>query len=79
MDHQKATILLIFGTLSVGGCGGHVCYFQPNPRIISQMLSSWEHAESHKQFLNLSELIQILVYLCRVFGMTNVLYEIFSE
>ena len=26
------------------------------------MLSSWEHAESHKQFLNLSELIQILVY-----------------
>ena len=26
------------------------------------MLSSWEHAESHKQFSNLSELIQILVY-----------------
>jgi hypothetical protein len=27
MDHQKSTILLISGTLSVGGCGGHVCYF----------------------------------------------------
>ena len=26
------------------------------------MLWSWEHAESHKQFLNSSELIQILVY-----------------
>jgi hypothetical protein len=23
MDHQKYTFLLIFGTLSVGGCGGH--------------------------------------------------------
>ena len=26
------------------------------------MLSSWEHVESHKLFLNLSEFIQILVY-----------------
>ena len=25
MYHQKSTILLIFGTLSVGGCGGHGC------------------------------------------------------
>ena len=48
MDHQKSTILLISGTVSVGGCGGQECYFQPNPRVISQMLSSWEHAESHK-------------------------------
>ena len=23
MDHQKPTVLLIFGTLSLGGCGGH--------------------------------------------------------
>ena len=23
MDHQKPTILLIFSTLSLGGCGGH--------------------------------------------------------
>ena len=27
MDHQKSTILLISGTLYVGGCGGHGCYF----------------------------------------------------
>ena len=25
--HQKSHILLIFDTLSVGGCGGHRCYF----------------------------------------------------
>ena len=36
MDHQKSTILWIFGTLSAGGCGGHGCYFRPNPRVISQ-------------------------------------------
>ena len=23
MDHQKSPILLIFGILSLGGCGGH--------------------------------------------------------
>jgi hypothetical protein len=40
MDHQKSSILWIFGTLSVGGCGGHECYFQPNPRVISQMSAS---------------------------------------
>ena len=36
--------------------------FKLNPRVISQMLQPWEHAESHKLFVNLSELIQILVY-----------------
>ena len=30
LDHQKSSILLIFGTLSVGGCGGQGCYFYPN-------------------------------------------------
>ena len=25
--HQKSHVLLIFDTLSVGGCGGHECYF----------------------------------------------------
>ena len=44
------------------GCGGQGFYFKPNPRVISQMLSSWKHAESHKLFSNLLELIQILVY-----------------
>ena len=27
MDHQISTILLISGTLAVGGCGGHESYF----------------------------------------------------
>jgi hypothetical protein len=35
---SKYNILLIFGTPSVGGCGGHGCYFKPNSRGISQML-----------------------------------------
>ena len=60
MDHQKSTILLISGTLSIGGCGGHACYFQPKPRVISQLLSSWKHAESHEIISNSSELTQIL-------------------
>ena len=42
MNHQKSTILWIFGTFSVGGCGGHACYFQPNPRVISQNSASHE-------------------------------------
>ena len=42
MDHQKSTILLIFGALAVGGCGGHGCYFQPNPRVISQNSASYK-------------------------------------
>ena len=29
-------------TLSLGGCGGQGCYFQPNPRVISQMSASHE-------------------------------------
>ena len=40
MDHQKSTILWILGTPSVGGCGGQGCYFQPNPRVISQISAS---------------------------------------
>ena len=35
MDYQKPTIVWSFGTFSVGGCGGHGCNFQPNPRVIS--------------------------------------------
>ena len=42
MNHQKSTILWIFGTFSVGGCGGHACYFQPNPRVIGQNSASHE-------------------------------------
>ena len=40
MNHQKSTILWIFGAFSVGGCGGHGCNFQPNPSVISQMSTS---------------------------------------
>ena len=54
MDHQKSTILLISGTVSVGGCGGQECYNKPSPRVISQMLSSWKHAESNKKMSNSS-------------------------
>ena len=36
MDHKKLTILLIFGTLSIGGCGGQGCHFWPNQRLISK-------------------------------------------
>ena len=46
MDHQKPAILWIFGTLSTGGCGGHGCYFQPNPRVISQMSTSHKCADT---------------------------------
>ena len=35
-NHQKCYIFWNFGTLSAGGCGGHGCYFRPNPRVISQ-------------------------------------------
>ena len=44
--HQKSNILLIFDTLYVRGCGGHRCYFQPNPRIISQMSLANEYTEN---------------------------------
>ena len=37
------------------------------------MLYPWKHAESHKQFLNLSELIQILVYFITLCPYNNVL------
>ena len=45
MNHQKSHILLIFGTLIVGGCGGHGCYFKPNPRLISQMSLANEYTD----------------------------------
>jgi hypothetical protein len=45
MDHQKPTILWIFGTLSVGGCGGHGCYFQPNSMVISQISAPHKYTD----------------------------------
>ena len=42
MDYQKPINIWTFGTFSVGGCGGHGCNFQPNPRVINQMSASHE-------------------------------------
>ena len=42
MAHQKSSILWILHTVSVGGCWGHGCYFQPNPRVISQISTTHE-------------------------------------
>ena len=42
MGRQESTISWIFGILSVGGCVGHGCYFQPNPGVISQNSASQE-------------------------------------
>ena len=41
INHQKSTILFIFGTLSVGGCGGHGCYFQLNLMVINSPTNSF--------------------------------------
>ena len=35
-----------FHTLSLGGCGGQGCYFQPNQRVISQISTSQECTDS---------------------------------
>ena len=37
IDHQKPTILLIFGTLSLGGFGGHPMKPKSNLKDIDQM------------------------------------------
>ena len=43
----KASVAsMIFGTLPVGGCGGHGCYFQPNLRVISQISASHKCTDS---------------------------------
>ena len=36
----------LFATLAVGGCGGHGWYFQPNPKVISQMSASYKCTDS---------------------------------
>ena len=35
-----------FATLAVGDCGGHGCYFQPIPRVTSQMSAAHECTDS---------------------------------
>ena len=51
IDHQKPTILLIFGTLSLGGCGGHPMRLKLNLKDKSQMSTSNECTGNFKSNL----------------------------
>ena len=51
MDHQKPTILLIFGTLSLGGCGGHPMRPKLNLKDKSQMSTLNEYTDNLKSNL----------------------------
>ena len=51
MDHQKPTILLIFGTLSLGGCGGHPMRPKLNLKDKSQMSTPNEYTDNFKSNL----------------------------
>ena len=51
MDHEKFTILLIFGTFSFGGCGGQGSYFWPNQRVIGQIHTTQNSQATFKQNL----------------------------
>ena len=48
MDHQKPTISLIFGTLSLGGCGGHPMRPKLNLKDKSQMSTPNEYTDNFK-------------------------------
>jgi hypothetical protein len=51
MDHQKTTILLIFGTLSLGGCGGHPMRPKLNSKDKGQMSKLNEYTDNFKSNL----------------------------
>ena len=51
MDHQKPTILLIFGTLSLGGCRGHPMRPKLNLKDKSQMSTPNEYTDNLKSNL----------------------------
>ena len=51
MDHQKPTILLIFGTLSLGGCGGHPMRPKLNLNDKSQMSTPNEYTNNFRSNL----------------------------
>ena len=46
MDHQKPTVLLIFGTFSLGGCGGHSMRPKLNLKNKGQMSIAKEHKDT---------------------------------
>mgnify|MGYP001241500048 CR=1 FL=1 len=51
MDHQKPTILLIFSTLSLGGCGGHPMRPELNLKDKIQMSTTNEYTDNFKSNL----------------------------
>ena len=51
MYHQKSTILLIFSTLSPGGCGGHPMRPELNLKDKSQMSTPNEYTDNFKSNL----------------------------
>jgi hypothetical protein len=51
MDHQKYTILLIFGTLSTGGCRGHSMRPELNLKNIGQISKPNKHTDTFKSNL----------------------------
>ena len=48
MDHQKPTDLWIFGTLSLGGCGGHHMRAKLNLKDKGQMSKPNEYTDNFK-------------------------------
>ena len=48
MDHKKPTVLLSFGTLSLGGCGGHPMRPKLNLKDKSQMSTPDEYTDNFK-------------------------------
>ena len=48
IDHQKSSILLIFSTLSLGGCGGHPMRPELNLKDKSQMSTPNEYTDNFK-------------------------------
>ena len=52
MDHQKPTILLIFGTLSLGGCRGHPMRPTLNLKHKDQLSTPNEYTDNFKSNLS---------------------------
>ena len=48
IDHQKPTILLIFRTLSLGGCGGHPMRLKLNLKDKTQISTPNEYTDNFK-------------------------------
>ena len=51
MDHQKPTVLLIFDTFSLGGCGGHPMRPKLNLKDKDQMSTPNEYTDNFKSNL----------------------------